>query len=134
MPQKKKNPDVAELTRGKSARVIGKPSCRCSRCEGLAHDLQPAICREDKERLFDSAHTVRACLRLMAAMFENTSVNADVCEARRASDLLATDLADISCGRECRSAKRTTSSAKSWRVGRKEQRALNQLSLASFNQ
>jgi argininosuccinate lyase len=93
MPQKK-NPDVAELTRGKSARVIGNLVSLLTLLKGLPmtynRDLQ-----EDKERLFDSADTVRACLRLMAAMLENTSVNTEACRAA-ASDpaLLATDLAD----------------------------------------
>jgi argininosuccinate lyase len=93
MPQKK-NPDVAELTRGKSARVIGNLMSLLTLLKGLPmtynRDLQ-----EDKERLFDTADTVRACVRLMGAMLSNTRVNADVCRAA-ASDasLLATDLAD----------------------------------------
>lgn len=51
--------------------------------------------QEDKQRLFDTADTVRATTRLMAAMLNNTKVNKNVC-ARAASDpaLLATDLAD----------------------------------------
>ena len=93
MPQKK-NPDVAELTRGKSARVIGNLVSLLTLLKGLPmtynRDLQ-----EDKERLFDTADTVRACVRLMAAMLANTKVNAAACAAA-ASDplLLATDLAD----------------------------------------
>ncbi len=93
MPQKK-NPDVAELTRGKSARVIGNLVSLLTLLKGLPmtynRDLQ-----EDKERLFDTADTVRACVRLMAAMLSNTQVNATACAAA-ASDplLLATDLAD----------------------------------------
>jgi len=93
MPQKK-NPDVAELTRGKSARVIGNLMSLLTLLKGLPmtynRDLQ-----EDKERLFDTADTVRACVRLMAAMIEHTAVKADVCQAA-ANDpaLLATDLAD----------------------------------------
>jgi len=93
MPQKK-NPDVAELTRGKSARVIGNLVSLLTLLKGLPmtynRDLQ-----EDKERLFDTADTVRACVRLTAAMFENITVNADVCRAAAGDPaLLATDLAD----------------------------------------
>ena len=93
MPQKK-NPDVAELTRGKSARVIGNLMSLLTLLKGLPmtynRDLQ-----EDKERLFDTADTVRACVRLMAAMLANTSVNATACAAAAADPLLlATDLAD----------------------------------------
>jgi argininosuccinate lyase len=93
MPQKK-NPDVAELTRGKASRVFGNLMSMLALLKGLPmaynRDLQ-----EDKERLFDSADTVRATTRLMAAMLENTSVNTEKCRAA-ASDpsLLATDLAD----------------------------------------
>jgi len=93
MPQKK-NPDIAELTRGKTGRVFGNLMSLLTLLKGLPmtynRDLQ-----EDKERLFDTADTVRATTRLMAAMLNNTQVNRAVC-AEAASDpaLLATDLAD----------------------------------------
>lgn len=93
MPQKK-NPDIAELTRGKSARVIGNLVSLLTLLKGLPmtynRDLQ-----EDKERLFDTADTIRATARIVAAMLRNTTVNAEACAAA-ASDpaLLATDLAD----------------------------------------
>ena len=93
MPQKK-NPDIAELARGKSARGIGTLVSLLALLKGLPmtynRDLQ-----EDKERLFDTADTVRATARLLAAMLRNTKVNQAACEAA-ASDpaLLATDLAD----------------------------------------
>ncbi|HTI71120.1 MAG TPA: argininosuccinate lyase [Candidatus Limnocylindria bacterium] len=93
MPQKK-NPDVAELTRGKTGRVVGNLMGLLTLLKGLPmtynRDLQ-----EDKEMLFDTADTVRACVRLMAAMINHTSVKPENCEAA-ASDplLLATDLAD----------------------------------------
>ena len=93
MPQKK-NPDVAELARGKSARVIGNLVSLLTLLKGLPmtynRDLQ-----EDKERLFDSADTVRAAVRLCAAVLKNTRVQRQVClAAARDSSLLATDLAD----------------------------------------
>jgi argininosuccinate lyase len=93
MPQKK-NPDIAELARGKVARAIGNLVALLTLLKGLPmaynRDLQ-----EDKERLFDTTDTVRAATRLMSAMLENTNVNAAVCNAA-ANDpaLLATDLAD----------------------------------------
>jgi argininosuccinate lyase len=93
MPQKK-NPDIAELARGKSGRVIGNLVALLTLLKGLPmtynRDLQ-----EDKERLFDTTDTVRATTRLMAAMLRNTKVNHTACAAA-ASDpsLLATDLAD----------------------------------------
>jgi argininosuccinate lyase len=93
MPQKK-NPDIAELARGKTGRVFGNLMSLLTLLKGLPmtynRDLQ-----EDKERLFDTADTVRATTRLMAAMLQNTKINRAAC-AEAASDpaLLATDLAD----------------------------------------
>jgi len=93
MPQKK-NPDVAELIRGKSGRVIGNLVALLTLLKGLPltynRDLQ-----EDKERLFDSTDTVRAAVRLMAAMLANATLNAAVCQAAAGDPaLLATDLAE----------------------------------------
>ena len=93
MPQKK-NPDIAELTRGKAGRVIGNLVSLLTLLKGLPmtynRDLQ-----EDKEALFDTADTVRACVRLMAAMLQSAAVNRAACEAAAADPaLLATDLAD----------------------------------------
>jgi argininosuccinate lyase len=93
MPQKK-NPDVAELIRGKSGRVIGNLVALLTLLKGLPmtynRDLQ-----EDKQRLFDTVDTVRAALRLSAAMLEHTEVDREACR-QAASDpsLLATELAD----------------------------------------
>jgi argininosuccinate lyase len=93
MPQKK-NPDVAELARGKTGRVYGNLMALLTLLKGLPmtynRDLQ-----EDKQRLFDTADTVRATVRVTAAMLAHTRVNAAACRAA-ASDpsLLATDLAD----------------------------------------
>jgi argininosuccinate lyase len=93
MPQKK-NPDVAELTRGKTGRVIGDLVALLTLLKGLPmtynRDLQ-----EDKERLFDATDTVRATVRLCAAMMRNVTVNADACSSAAGDPaLLATDLAD----------------------------------------
>jgi argininosuccinate lyase len=93
MPQKK-NPDIAELTRGKAGRVIGNLMSLLVLLKGLPmaynRDLQ-----EDKEPLFDTADTVRACVQLMAAMLQNATVNRDDCAAAAGDPaLLATDLAD----------------------------------------
>jgi argininosuccinate lyase len=93
MPQKK-NPDIAELARGKSARVIGHLVSSLTLLKGLPmtynRDLQ-----EDKEALFDTARTVQATLLILAEMLGAIAVNRTAC-ARAAADplLLATDLAD----------------------------------------
>ncbi|HIL73628.1 MAG TPA: argininosuccinate lyase [Verrucomicrobia bacterium] len=99
MPQKK-NPDVAELARGKSARLVGNVVSLLTLLKGLPmtynRDLQ-----EDKEPLFDSVDTVRATVRLTAAMLQQTSVNAAACAAAAADPaLLATDLADWLVGQK----------------------------------
>jgi len=131
MPQKK-NPDVAELTRGKTGRVIGNLVALLTLLKGLPmtynRDLQ-----EDKERLFDTVDTVRRSLRLCAAMILNTKVNRDVCAAA-ASDpaLLATDLADylVRKGLPFRHAHHAVGNlvALAERLGKR----LNQLTLAEF--
>ena len=95
MPQKK-NPDIAELTRGKTGRVYGNLMALLTLLKGLPmtynRDLQ-----EDKERLFDTVDTVRATTRLMAAMLSHkgTTVHRPNCACAAADAmLLATDLAD----------------------------------------
>ena len=94
LPQKR-NPDVAELTRGKTGRVFGNLLALLTVLKGLPmtynRDLQ-----EDKERLFDSADTIRAALRLMGAMVSHTDVRSERCAFAAADPtLLATDLADF---------------------------------------
>ena len=93
MPQKK-NLDVAELSRGKSGRVIGNLMALLTLLKGLPmtynRDLQ-----EDKEPLFDSVRTVGLTLDIWAAMLREVTVKHERCRAA-ASDpaLLATDLVD----------------------------------------
>jgi argininosuccinate lyase len=99
MPQKK-NPDVAELARGKSGRLVGNLVSLLTLLKGLPmtynRDLQ-----EDKEPLFDSIDSVRATVRLTTAMLQHTSVNAGACAAAAVdSALLATDLADWLVGQK----------------------------------
>ncbi len=93
MPQKK-NPDICELVRGKTGRVTGNLVSLLTTLKGLPLTYNSDL-QEDKERLFDTCDTVRATVRILAAMLRDTKVNADAC-AMAASDpnLLATDLAD----------------------------------------
>jgi argininosuccinate lyase len=93
MPQKK-NPDVAELTRGKSGRLVGNLMALLVVLKGLPmtynRDLQ-----EDKERLFDTADTVRNTVGVLAPMLASSRFDEAVCGAAvRDPLLLATDLAD----------------------------------------
>ncbi len=93
MPQKK-NPDVAELTRGKTGRLYGNLLSLLTTMKGLPmtynRDLQ-----EDKEPVFDSVDTIKAALEVVAAMFGEIEVNVPrAADAVSDSMLLATDLAD----------------------------------------
>src|SRR5699024_2983584 len=93
MPQKK-NPDVAELTRGKSARVQGHLTTLITLMKGqpLAYNRDN---QEDKIPMFDTADTVGACVTLFADMVPNIVVKHDKCrEAARKGFATATDLAD----------------------------------------
>lgn len=80
MPQKI-NPDVLELIRGKTARVVGNLTSLLVLVKGLPlaynRDLQ-----EDKERLFDSVDTVAACLELAAPLVAGAELNRDAIAAR----------------------------------------------------
>ena len=93
MPQKK-NPDVCELTRGKTGRLVGNLVSILTAIKGLPltynRDLQ-----EDKEPLFDSIDTLKLTLAVNAEMIGAMEIREDRCLAA-ASDpmLLATDLAD----------------------------------------
>lgn len=80
MPQKI-NPDVLELIRGKTARVVGNLQALLVLVKGLPlaynRDLQ-----EDKERVFDSADTVEACLELAAAVVAGAKLQVDAINER----------------------------------------------------
>jgi len=93
MPQKK-NPDVAEIVRGKSARVIGHLVALITlmKAQPLAYNRDN---QEDKEPVFDTVDTLGACVRVMAAMIPTMQVNRDrMLEAARLGYTTATDLAD----------------------------------------
>ncbi len=96
MPQKR-NPDAAELVRGKAGRVYGDLTALLTMVKGLPlaynRDLQ-----EDREALFDAVHTTLASTRVMAGMWRDLSVR-DVYTQRLQGDfLLATELADYLVG------------------------------------
>jgi argininosuccinate lyase len=93
MPQKK-NPDVAELVRGKTGRVCGNLSGLLMVMKGLPLAYNSDM-QEDKEQLFDSIDTVSACLAAMKRLLEATTFRPERMEAATRGDLsTATDLAD----------------------------------------
>ncbi len=98
MPQKK-NPDAAELLRGKSGRVIGDLVTILTLLKGLPHAYNKDM-QEDKEPLFDAIDTVTAGLQVFTAIWETLEVNEDRVSASMDDAMLATDLADYltQCG------------------------------------
>ncbi len=93
MPQKK-NPDVAELTRGKTGRVFGNLVSLLTTLKGLPMTYNRDM-QEDKEPVFDSVDTVKNSLAVFTGMMSGIKVNRPACAAAVADPmLLATDLAD----------------------------------------
>ena len=93
MPQKK-NPDVAELVRGKTGRVYGDLMGMLTVLKGLPLAYNKDM-QEDKEFVFDSSDTIKACLEIFAPMIAEMTVNAD--NMRKAASkgfINATDCAD----------------------------------------
>ncbi len=93
MPQKK-NPDVPELVRGKSARIFGNLTSLLTlmKAQTLAYNKDN---QEDKEPLFDSIDNVKGCLRAFADMLPAIVPNREsMLQAAKAGFSTATDLAD----------------------------------------
>jgi argininosuccinate lyase len=93
MPQKR-NPDAAELVRGKTGRCFGALVALLTVMKGLpltySKDMQ-----EDKEGVFDAIHTLSLCLAAMTGMIGDLSINRDRMKAAAgAGHATATDLAD----------------------------------------
>jgi argininosuccinate lyase len=93
MPQKK-NPDVAELVRGKTGRVYGSLLGLLTTIKGLPLTYNKDM-QEDKEQLFDAVDTVSTALRMFAGMLGTATVRADrLREAASGGFSTATDVAD----------------------------------------
>ena len=93
MPQKR-NPDAAELCRGKSGRIIGSLNSLLITMKGLALTFSKDM-QEDKEATFDAVETYSLIIAAMTGMVEDMKVNPE--QMRKATDLgfiTATDLAD----------------------------------------
>lgn len=119
MPQKK-NPDGAELIRGKTGRVIGDLTALLVMMKGLPLAYNKDM-QEDKELLFDAFDTVCLCLKTAAPMIETMTVNRE--NMRKAAELgyiNATDLADylVKKGVPFRDAYRTVKEAVTLAAGK----------------
>ena len=93
MPQKK-NPDMAELIRGKTGRVYGDLMGLLTTLKGLPLAYNKDM-QEDKECVFDAMDTVKACLKVAAPMIRTMTVHEDnMLAAAQTGFINATDLAD----------------------------------------
>ena len=93
MPQKK-NPDMAELVRGKTGRVYGDLMALLTTLKGLPLAYNKDM-QEDKEAVFDACDTVKMCLKVFAGMVQTMKANrASMKRAAQKGFINATDLAD----------------------------------------
>ena len=109
MPQKK-NPDIAELVRGKSARVISHVSSLLTMMKGLPLAYNKDM-QEDKEALFDAIDQVKLCLPVFTDMLKTMKVNSKKMRDYAAKGFInATDCADylVKQGKAFRDAYKTT--------------------------
>ena len=93
MPQKK-NPDMAELVRGKTGRIYGDLMALLTTLKGLPLAYNKDM-QEDKEAVFDACDTVKMCLKVFVPMIETLKANtANMKLAAQKGFINATDLAD----------------------------------------
>ena len=121
MPQKK-NPDMAELVRGKTARVYGDLMATLTMLKGLPLAYNKDM-QEDKESIFDACETVKMCLQVFAPMIETMSVRADNMKKAASEGFInATDLADylVKKGLPFRSAYKISGSIVAYCIENKE--------------
>src|SRR5881227_1922370 len=98
MPQKR-NPDMAELTRGKTGRLYGNLMSILTTMKALPSSYNRDL-QEDKEALFDSVDTIAAALELCTAMLPELKINRErMEEAASDPNLFATDLAEYLVGK-----------------------------------
>ncbi len=93
MPQKK-NPDIAELVRGKTGRVYGDLTTLLTMMKGLSLAYNKDM-QEDKEAIFDAVDNTEICIELFTSMLNTLTLNKDkMLESARHGFLNATDCAD----------------------------------------
>ena len=98
MPQKK-NPDIAELVRGKSGRVFGDLTTLLTVMKGIALAYNKDM-QEDKEAIFDAFDTVKMCLNAFTPMIETMTVLKENMRHAAAKGFInATDCADYLVGK-----------------------------------
>lgn len=128
MPQKK-NPDIAELVRGKTGRVYGDMVALFTTMKGLPLAYNKDM-QEDKERVFDAADTLLASLKIFAPMLDTMKLNVDKMLAAASKGYsTATDMADylVRKGLPFRDAHHATGQAVAYAVA--QNRMLQELAL-----
>ena len=132
MPEK--NPDIPELVRGKSGRVLGSFVSLITTLKSLPLAYNKDM-QEDKEALFDAADTILDCVeatgRLLPALKVNSAAMRQACEA---GFVTATDVADYLANKNMpfRNAHHVVGRLVGWCIA--EQRSLMSLSLDEFKQ
>ena len=131
MPQKK-NPDVAELVRGKTARVVGNLMSILTLMKSLPLAYNKDM-QEDKEPLFDTVDTLKVCTDVYTRMFENIAIHKErMLLACKQGFLNATDLADylVTKGMPFRAAHSVAGKAVAYALEKETE--LDDLSLGEF--
>lgn len=131
MPQKK-NPDVAELARGKTGRVYGHLMALLTTMKGLPLTYNLDL-QEDKEALFDTVDTLLTTLEVFAGMLRTMQVKAEnMAKAAGGDYILATDLADylVKKGTAFRTAHNIVGRLVLYAIGKGK--LFNELSLAEY--
>lgn len=131
MPQKK-NPDMAELVRGKTGRVYGNLFNTLTVLKGLPLAYNKDM-QEDKQAVFDSVDTVKACLKVFEPMIGTMKVNADnMLKASVEGFINATDLADymVKKGLPFRSAYKTVGQIVAFAI--KNKKTLEEVSIKDY--
>jgi len=131
MPQKK-NPDVAELVRGKTGRVVGNLVAILTLMKSLPMAYNKDM-QEDKEPLFDTVDTLKICTEIYTRMLGNMEIHKDrMLDACKQGFLNATDLADylVSKGMAFRTAHGVAGKAVAYAL--KKGKELDDLTLDEF--
>ena len=133
MPQKK-NPDVPELVRGKTGRVVGNLVAILTLMKSLPLAYNKDM-QEDKEPLFDTVETLSLCVDVYTRMFENITVHRDnMLAACKQGFLNATDLADYLAARGMPFRQAHSVAGKAVASALAQDRELDDLSLDEFKQ
>ena len=133
MPQKK-NPDIAELVRGKTGRAYGNLVTLLSMLKSLPLAYNKDM-QEDKEAIFDSIDTVKLCLSIFAPMITTMSViKENMYNAAAGGFINATDVADylVKKGLPFRTAYKISGTMVAYCIDKKT--VLEKLSLAEFKE